>query len=416
MANNFSNQYPGLFQLLVEHQQDHILKYWNELSHSQQETFTSQIKSIDFNLLGRLYAQYKNAQKSPPAEFTPAETISVKTLSQSDIDDAINNGKTLLKENKTAILLVAGGQGTRLGFDGPKGCYPILEDKTLFHIFAEKIAWLNNTHNTQLDWLIMTSKATDWPTQKFFAENNFFGLPFQSIRFFQQDMLPSVDLEGRLILDAKDHFAENPNGHGGTLLALKKSGCLENLQRKGIEQIFYFQVDNALTRMADPFFVGLHALAGTGMSTKAVRKTNPEEKVGIVGYINNRLGIIEYSEMSEEQVSRRNDEGSLVFKAANTAIHMLSTGFVDEETEGEFKLPYHIAIKKIPYLDNDGNLISPDEPNGIKFETFIFDALGDTKNSVTLEVERDKEFAPLKNASGPDSPETVREALLKLPE
>ncbi|MFH1428606.1 MAG: UDPGP type 1 family protein [Candidatus Margulisiibacteriota bacterium] len=412
MANIFSDQYPNLFKQLIQHQQDHILKYWNELSPSRQEAFVSQIKSIDFDLLNQLYIQHKNAQDKSPGEFTPAETISVKILSQSDIDHAVNKGETLLKENKTAILLVAGGQGTRLGFDGPKGCYPIIEDKTIFNIFAEKIAWLNNSYGITIDWLIMTSKATDWPTQKFFAENNFFGLPFGSIRFFQQDMLPSLDLDGRLVLDAKDHFAENPNGHGGTLLALKKSGLLADLQRKGIEHIFYFQVDNALTLIADPLFIGLHALAKTGMSTKVVQKNDPAEKVGIVGYINNRLGIIEYSEMSEEQINRRNDEGSLVFKSANTAIHMLSTGFVDEETAEGFKLPYHIAIKKIPYLDEGASLIVPDKPNGIKFETFIFDALGDTENSVTLEVDREKEFAPLKNAEGSDSPDTVRAALM----
>jgi len=412
MTTSFSGQHPDIYQSLSAAGQTHILTFWGDLTPEEQSPFLEQIQSIDLDLLNTLYGQYQRRETTLSRDFRPVQTVSRETLSAAEIDQAVLAGETHLREGKVALILVAGGQGSRLGFSGPKGCYPLLDGKTLFHIFADNIATLNQRYGVALDWCIMTSQATDRPTRDFFKQHNFFGLPPATIHFFQQDMLPSLDFEGKLILDAKNHIAENPNGHGGTLLALRKNGLLALFQQKGIEQLFYFQVDNALTRIADPLFIGLHASNQAEMSTKVVRKITPDEKVGLVGYVNDRLGVIEYSELSVVQAKQKNPDGSLVFNAANTAIHMLRTDFVARIAETA-QLPYHVAIKKIPYIPitHHPSLITPQKPNGIKFETFIFDALGNAKQSVTLEVNRQEEFAPLKNAAGPDSAETVRQAL-----
>ena len=421
MPSTFSDLYPQLFQTLIKHGQTHVLSYWNELSEIEQTALLKQLNNIDFELLGSLYAQYQNKPATSPQDFSPANTVSEQTLTKLEVTMAKNAGIELLKSNKVALLVVAGGQGTRLGFAGPKGCYQIQPNKTIFEIFASNIKDLNKAYGLRLDWYIMTSQATDLDTKNYFQQNNFLGLPPNSVHFFQQAMLPSLDLEGKLVLDTKNHIAENPNGHGGTLVALKEDKIFDELSHKGIEELFYFQVDNPLAKIADPLFIGLHKLTNAEMSTKVVRKELPEEKVGIVGYINNKLGVIEYSELSPKQAQKRNSYGNLVFSAANTAIHMINIDFAIAETSQGFKLPYHIALKKIPCLPitarNNATLapITPQnclstEP-GIKFETFIFDALADTTNSVVLEVDRATEFAPLKNAEGADSPETVRRAL-----
>jgi UDP-N-acetylglucosamine/UDP-N-acetylgalactosamine diphosphorylase len=227
-------------------------------------------------------------------------------------------------------------------------------------------------------------------------------------------MMPSVDFEGRLILSAKDRIFMNPNGHGGVFPALKRSGALEDMEERGITQLFYFQVDNPLVKIADPLFIGYHLLADADMSTKVVKKENPEEKVGVLGYIDGALSVIEYSELSRDDKYARRGDGELKFNAGNTAIHLLNVEFIRREIEEGFKLPYHAAKKKIPYIDEEGNLVEPDRPNGLKFETFIFDALRDAKRSINMEIIREEEFSPLKNKEGADSPESVKEALVNL--
>jgi UDP-N-acetylglucosamine/UDP-N-acetylgalactosamine diphosphorylase len=221
-------------------------------------------------------------------------------------------------------------------------------------------------------------------------------------------------MEGKFILESKGVIFMNPNGHGGSLLALKKSGALDEMRKRGIEEIFYYQVDNVLVKICDPLFIGYHHLAKAEMSTKVVSKAHPEEKVGITALVNGRLGIIEYSDLTKEQMHERGKSGALKFDGGNIAVHMIRVDFVERMNKGGLRLPYHKAVKHVAGIDEKGKEIPADVKNGMKFETFVFDALGEAKNSVTMEVRRENEFSPVKNAEGEDSPATARKHLVAM--
>ena len=399
--------------------QDHVFRFWGELTADEKRRFLRQLEAIDLPLLDRLAEELvRNSASTAPqrGELTPPEVIPVpRTPEQrARAEEARKAGEALLRAGKVGVLLVAGGQGTRLGFNGPKGKFPItpVKKKTLFRHHAEKILALTRRYGRPIPWLIMTSEANDAETRAYFAEENNFGLPPGDVIFFQQDMIPAVDESGKFFLERKDRVFTNPNGHGGTLLALRKSGALDLLRARGIEELFYFQVDNVLIQICDPVFIGYHIRAGADMSCKVVAKRDPYEKVGVIGYLNGRLTVIEYSDLTEEEMTAANPDGSLRYNAGSIAIHMLRRAFVEELTEGEFSLPYHRAHKKIPHLDEHGRPVNPAAPNGYKFETFIFDALQYARSAVILEVERKKEFSPVKNAKGIDSPATAQQDLV----
>ncbi len=259
----------------------------------------------------------------------------------------------------------------------------------------------------------MTSPATDAATREHFEEHGFFALPADDVFFLCQGMVPSMDLEGRLFLDAKDHIFENPNGHGGTLPALVDSGALDDMERRGCDTIFYYQVDNPLIRMGDPTFLGFHDGAGAEMSAKVVAKSSAEEKVGVIARRGGAPGVVEYTEISEADREARDDAGELLYWAGNPAIHAFATAFVRRvAADAEHLLPYHASEKKIPHLDASGASVAPDAPNGRKLERFIFDALPAAKTVCVVETERSLEFSPVKNAEGGDSPETSRRDLV----
>jgi UDP-N-acetylglucosamine/UDP-N-acetylgalactosamine diphosphorylase len=259
----------------------------------------------------------------------------------------------------------------------------------------------------------MTSAATDAETREFFRKAEFFGVPEGDVLFFRQGMVPSMDFEGRLFLAAPDRIFENPDGHGGSLTALLDSGVLDDLEDRGIDTIFYYQVDNPLVRMCDPVYLGFHEGAGAEISCKVVRKTDPPEKVGIVARANGRIGIVEYTELSDENRFARDADGELVYWAGNIAIHLLSTAFARRVAlDAERLLPFHASEKKIPHIDEEGRPVTPEQPNGRKLERFVFDALPAAKEVCVVETDRAVEFAPLKNAEGSSSPETARRGLV----
>jgi UDP-N-acetylglucosamine/UDP-N-acetylgalactosamine diphosphorylase len=252
----------------------------------------------------------------------------------------------------------------------------------------------------------MTSRGNDAQTRKFFKQHKYFGLKEKNIMFFTQQEMPAIGMNGKLILSAKSKLFKNPNGHGGSILALKESGALADMKKRGIKYIFFYQVDNALIKMLDPIFIGHHILGKAEMSSKIVRKAYAEEKVGIIGYVNGKLGALEYSEMSKKDMHAKNPNGELKFYAASIAIHMINTNFVEKLNKGGFKLPWHKAVKNIPTFK--GNI------QGVKFETFVFDSLGYAKSSITMEVKREDEFAPVKNKKGADSPKTATDMQIDL--
>jgi UDP-N-acetylglucosamine/UDP-N-acetylgalactosamine diphosphorylase len=326
----------------------------------------------------------------------------------------------MLKAGKIAAVLVAGGQASRLGFDKPKGIYPIgpVSNKSLFQLHAEKLSAIARRYRTRIPWYIMTSDTNTSEIRAFFEQHKLFGYPPSDIFFFEQEMMPALDEKGKLILDAPDHIFMNPNGHGGTLTALKKSGALEDMRRRGIEELFYFQVDNVLLQLCDPLFIGYHAAANAEMSAKVCGKRDPYEKVGVIGRLVDPvtgkagpLKVIEYSDMTDADKEARNPDGALKYNAGSIAIHLFKLDFVAREVWDGTRLPWHVAHKRISYLDENDNLVQPDQPNGYKFETFIFDALSDARRVVLLEVDRRLEFSPIKNAAGEDSPQTARRDL-----
>ena len=393
--------------------QEHVFRFFNQLPVDQQEKLLIQLETIDLKLLSNLATESILANKKPQkrGEFIPADVIPIPRTSEQlkKAEGAKKVGEDLLCSGKVGAVLVAGGQGTRLGFSGPKGKFPVtpVRKKSLFQFHSEKILALSKKYQCSIPWYIMTSEINHTETKQFFEENNYFGLQQTEVFFFQQEMIPGVDENGKFFLASKDRIFANPNGHGGTLQALKNSGALADMKERGIEELFYFQVDNTLIQICDPVFLGYHVREKAEMSSKVLAKRDPYEKIGVIGYLNEKLTVIEYSDLSNEEMEAKNADGSLRFNAGSIAIHMINRNFIEKLADGRLNLPYHLAHKKIPFMDESGVQISPDHPNGYKFEMYIFDALQFTTNSVVMEVERTQEFSPVKNAEGEDSPETA---------
>lgn len=404
--------------------QEHVLSFWPELNASDRDRLLAQIEALDLDGLPRLIEQYVRSKPRSdvgadiqPVSCYPADAV--RGARPWDRDQYAARGRALVAAGKVAAFTVAGGQGSRLGFEGPKGCYPggAVTDKPLFQCLAEWIIAAQRrwaAGGPSIPWYIMTSPINHEPTVAFFRRHGFFGLAERDVMFFPQGVMPSLDMaSGRLLLDQKHALALNPDGHGGSLRALFTSGAIDDMRRRGVEQISYTQIDNPLVRVIDPAFLGLHAFAPDSsgeMSSKMVTKAHAGEKVGVLCRVDGRTAVIEYSDMPESLNAATNPDGSLRFNAGSIAIHVISVAFVRRLNEGgRFSLPYHRAEKKVPFVDPaTGRRVEPAANNAVKLETFVFDALPLAERSIVLETDRTDEFAPIKNASGPDSPETCR--------
>jgi UDP-N-acetylglucosamine/UDP-N-acetylgalactosamine diphosphorylase len=407
-------------ETLIENGQEHILEHLELMTVQQKDALINDLKQVDFKLLDSLFETYKklSASKKEKKVFSAADVLSFDEgdASVKEKKRLYAIGEDYLNQGKIAVFLVAGGQGTRLGFDGPKGCYSIspIKGKSLFQLFSENIIGLQRRYGKQFPWYIMTSNENNEDTLSFFRKNSFFGLNEDNVRFIVQKQVPSFDFNGKLIISGDKKLLKNPNGHGGSIQALYDTGALSEMKSSGIEEIFYFQVDNPLVKIADPLFAGAHISSSADISSKVVRKTDPDERVGIIGKVDGKLGCIEYSELSSEQVRERKEDGSLLFSGGNIAIHMLNRSFVEKLNSGEDKgLSYHLAEKDVAVLEVKSGKHTLKHIKGIKPEMFIFDAFSFAKNSVTLEVERSEEFSPVKNSEGKDSPETARRAMVE---
>ena len=378
----------------------------------------AQAASVDWRRVRDLFSQKDAPQEDVASAAARAVTPPGQRLAERTDEAALQElrkqGKALLAEGKVGVLIVAGGQGTRLGFDAPKGMYPIgpVSKATLFQILLEKVAAVGERYGITPPLYVMTSDATYGMTKDFLAAHDFFGL--SAVNIFRQGNMPAVDAEsGEALLSSADALAFSPDGHGGLPAALAASGCFADMRRRGIEHIFYLQVDNPLVAMCDPEFLGLHKTHGSEMSTQVVAKLSPTEKVGVVAQIDGKTRIIEYSDLPAEAANRRNADGSLALWAGNIAVHVIDVDFLERASSDHAALPFHIARKAVPYVNHEGALIKPTSPNALKFERFFFDLLPRAKNAIVMEVEPADAFVPLKNASGADrdSPEHVRAAL-----
>ena len=402
--------------------QEHLLAFWDKLDGAAQESLARQIEAIDFALVRRLFDgrnQQGNVRElAARAEQPPAFRLN-GAENPSSIEEARRRAEEALAAGELGVVLVAGGQGTRLGFDHPKGMFPIgpVSNKTLFQIHVEKIVAAAQRYGVRIPLYLMTSAATHDETVQFFATHGRFGLAEEDLFVFQQGTMPAVDAEsGRVLLESPGRIATSPDGHGGMLAAMQKSGALDDIERRGIRNLFYFQVDNPLVDICGRDFVGYHILSGSELSSQVIAKRDPLERVGNVVQVDGRLMVIEYSDLPEEAARRCNADGSLSIWAGSIAVHAIDAGLLRRTATAADGLPFHIAHKKVVYVDPSGNRVEPAEPNAIKFERFIFDLMPQARGAIVVEVDPRLAFAPLKNASGAkdDTPESVRSQLSAL--
>jgi UDP-N-acetylglucosamine/UDP-N-acetylgalactosamine diphosphorylase len=405
----------NLHDHLCRHDQSHILEGWDGLSEVERERLAEQIAAINFPLLRELHARREQPKALP--DLSRIQPISVRPR---DHEEKLARplGEAALERGEVAVLMVAGGQGTRLSSQQPKGMFEIapVSNKTLFQIHAEKLLVRGGRHACRIPFLVMTSPATHAETVEFFQQKNYFGLRPDDVEFFCQGTMPVLDLAtGRLLMEGPGRLALSPNGHGGTLAALRSANLFAKLRQRGVKHIFYFQVDNPLVKVADPLFLGQHIRAQAQVSSKVTPKFSPQDKVGNFVLHEGRCTMIEYIHLPEKYAVQRDAHGQLLFRAGNPAIHIFDVDFLEGLQEHKQPLPFHLACKKVKYWDARTNAkVTPEKENALKFEKFIFDILPKAQRWLAVETMHADEFAPLKNMEGPDSPDIVRKAMSDL--
>lgn len=396
---------------LARRGQAHALAMLDQLDPAGRRALLDQLRGLDFALLDEMRRTL--GEPAAAALGAAVEPARAERLAGTDLAAARARGEAALRDSRVGVILVAGGQGTRLGHPGPKGTYSIgpLSGASLFEIHARKIAAMERRYAAAIPFYVMTNEDNDATTRAHFEAGHWFGLSPERVRFFTQGMLPALFPDGRLVMKDPATLFMAPDGHGGTLAALRRTGMLDDMARRGADTLFYFQVDNPLVEIADPVFIGFHLARQSRMSIKVCAKRDPDEGLGLLCTREGRLMVVEYTEFTDEQKRERTSSGELRFLHGSVAIHAFSLPFLlDTARVG---LPLHMAFKKVPYWSEAGCAVSPKEPNAFKFEKFIFDALPLAQPSAALEFERREEFSPLKNASGPDSPETVRRDMME---
>jgi len=396
--------------------QGSVLRFADGLDQAGRQKLAAQVGGLHLDTLPKLIDENV---KNKPHVALPRDIKPVKAYPYRPTEDlkelyakAEARGNELLKRGAVGAFLVAGGQGTRLGYDGPKGEFPVtpIKQKPLFQVFAEQLLAHSRDSGKPIAWYVMTSEVNDAPTREFFKKHHYFNYNPSNVFFFQQGMMPAFDMAtGEMLLAEKDSLALSPDGHGGSLRALDKSGALADMKKRGIEHLSYFQVDNPLVHCIDPLFIGLHDLTGSEMSSKTIAKAHALEKVGNFVIGDGVLQVIEYSDLPESLARQTAPGGEPLFNAGSIAIHALRVSFVERLNHGgQLKLPWHRAEKKVPYVDGSGNAVKPDKPNAVKLEQFVFDAIPLARNAIVYTTRREEEFSPVKNAQGDDSPATCR--------
>jgi UDP-N-acetylglucosamine/UDP-N-acetylgalactosamine diphosphorylase len=398
--------YAEAFAKLAKQGQEHVLAYWKQLKPDEQSDLLLQIESLDFGVINAMKGLLEAKPAADPgADLEPGDAV-IPTGAEHAA--AASLGGKAIQASRVGVILVAGGQGTRLGFDGPKGTFAIgaLSNASLFEIHARKIAALERRFGADVPFYIMTSQVNDDATRRFFQDHGYFGLSKDRVLFFTQGMLPALFPDGKLVLEGPGRLFMGPDGHGGILLALHRTGMLRDMKRRGLDTLFYFQVDNPLVEIADPIFIGLHRERKVQFSLKVCAKRDPDEGLGvIVKHGETGLMIVEYTELTQEQKQARTPEQELCFKYGSVAIHAFALDFLISTVQSG--LPLHKAHKKVPFFDGT-RMVNPEKPNAYKFEKFIFDALPLAQRAMALEFDRAEEFSPVKNAKGDDSPDTTR--------
>ncbi len=396
-------------QTLEKYGQEQLLDEYNRLtSEDQKQDFLDSLFTIDYKQIKTLYEKGKEEPTFVNSKIEPIEYVDKAKLSKEEFEELKEIGTKEIKARKLAVVTMAGGQGTRLGHNGPKGTFDLGLDthKSIFEILTDILKEARNEYDIDIPWYIMTSDENNEDTVKFFEKNEYFGYPKNCVTFFKQGKLPMVSEEGKILIDENHKIKEAADGHGGIFHSMFKEGIVYDMKARGIEWVFIGGVDNVLVKPVDPILIGLAVKNKVLAAGKSIIKANPEENVGVFCKRNGRPSVIEYSEITPEMAEERDETGELKYGESHILCNLFSLQAI--EKVGQMKLPYHVAFKKAKYINEDGVLVNPESPNAYKFEAFLFDAFECLDSLAILRVKREDEFAPVKNAEGVDSPETAR--------
>lgn len=403
--------YNDLLEKVNKYDQQHLLKYYGELNDIDKQSLLCDINSLDFQLVSRVYDEI-NSEKILPKDITPMQAGDAEAFSQEEYDRYFTLGLKEIDLGHVAALTMCGGQGTRLGHNGPKGTYDIglRSHKSLFEIQCDGLKTIGKGN---IPWYLMTSNINHDDTVSFFEKNNYFGYPKENIFFFKQEMMAVLNKNGKILLENKGKILKSPNGNGGLFVSLKKAGGLDDMKNRGVKHIFICGIDNCLVKMADPLFVGYYLEKKAPVAAKSFMKRSAQEKAAIFCYSGGKPYVIEYTEIPDNLAGMQDENGKFVYGDTNVLNYIFDIDIIDNLCQ--YPMPYHVAVKKVSHLDtNSGEYVTI--PDGLKFELFLFDYFTQIKDLSLLRINREEEFAPVKNLTGIDSSETAREMYIKVHE
>lgn len=403
-----NEKYLAAEKVLKKYNQEHLLSQYNKLDDEGKTKLLDEILTLDFGQIEELYKRVNKKVDFNNSKIEPIEYMDKSKMTKEELNHYEEIGLKAIREGKLAAVTMAGGQGTRLGHNGPKGTFDIGLDshKPIFEILCDTLKSAKEKYGVYVAWYIMTSNENNDATVDFFKANDYFGYPKDKITFFKQGELPMIDTEGKVLLDENGLIKKAADGHGGIFLSMKRNGIIYDMRTRGIEWAFIGGVDNVLVNMVDPVFLGLAIENKVLAAGKSVVKAGPHEKVGVFCKRDGKPSVVEYSEISTQMAEETNEKGELKYGESHILCNLFNIDAIEEISKNE--LPYHSAFKKAKYLDKDGKLVVGDKPNAYKFEAFLFDAFESLDDMKILRVKREEEFAPVKNAEGVDSPETAR--------
>ena len=395
-------------KVLREHNQEHVMKGFDDLSSELQAQLLRQIEEIDWETIALVGQDSEESE----GDIEPLGAVDVSQI-EARKEEFTKAGIDAIKEGKIGAVLLAGGMGTRLGLDKPKGelNVGINRDLCIFNCLINNLLDVTNEARAYVPLYIMTSEKNNDETIRFFEEKNYFGYPKEYVKFFIQEMAAAVDFDGKLLLEGPGRLATSPNGNGGWFTSLAKAGLLDDIKARGVKWLNIFAVDNVLQRIADPSFIGATLLSGADSGSKVVHKVDAYEKMGALCKKGGKPYIVEYYELSKEMAEATDESGDYLYAFGVILNYIFKVSRLEEIMNN--RMPVHVVEKKIPYIDDKGELIKPSEPNGYKFETLVVDMVAMMNDSVPYEVIREKEFAPIKNLHGVDSLDSARELLKK---
>lgn len=401
--------YQEAYDKLEKYGQLHVLKYYEELNEQERAKLLAQIEQTDFEVLSLCG---KKEELNPRGEIAPIKVMQLAEIEEKK-EAFTACGLEAIRAGKVGAVLLAGGMGTRLGSDAPKGVYNIglTKEVFIFQRLVENLLEVVRQAQTWIPLYVMTSDKNHDMTVAFFEEKDYFGYKPEYVTFFMQDMAPASDYQGRVYLEAKDKISTSPNGNGGWFLSMMKSGVADRMKEAGVEWLNVFAVDNVLQRIADPCFVGATISTGSAVGAKVVKKNAPDEKVGAMCLEDGRPSIVEYYEMTQELMDAKDEQGEPAYNFGVILNYLFRVRDLEEIVAR--RLPLHIVEKKIPYLNEQGELVKPEEPNGYKFEQLVLDMIHELDSCLPYEVVRNYEFAPIKNKTGIDSVESARALCLE---